>query len=78
MAKKKINRKKNKGLCKVNYFGNGGLTLGNVFEGIGTAAAVGNTLNNILGPSLNEEKINEIEQFDSEIYKSNIICINYT
>lgn len=110
MVKKKINRKKNKGLCKVNYFKGGGPKLGNVLlGGIGTAAGsiggnylsndrtsyagsaisgigstvgtavsavnpllggiisgasglVGGALNNILGSSLNEEKINEIKQ----------------
>ena len=110
MVKKKINRKKNKGLCKVNYFVDGGPKLGNVLlGGIGTAAGsiggnylsngrtsyagsaisgigstvgtavstvnpllggiisgasglVGGALNNILGSSLNEEKINEIKQ----------------
>ena len=110
MVKKKINRKKNKGLCKVNYFVDGGPKLDNVIlGGIGTAAGsiggnylrngrtsyagsatsgIGSTvgtavstvnlllggiisgasglvvcaLNNILGSSLNEEKINEIKQ----------------
>ena len=110
MAKKKINRKKNKGLLEINYFGDGGPKLGNVLlGGIGTAAGniggnylsngrtsyagsaisgigstvgtavstvnpllggiisgasglVGGALNNILGSSLNEEKINEIKQ----------------
>lgn len=110
MVKKKVNRKKNKGLCKVNYFGDGGPKLGNVLlGGIGTAVGsiggnylsndrtsyagsaisgigstvgtavsavnpllggiisgasglVGGALNNILGSSLNEEKINEIKQ----------------
>ena len=110
MAKKKINRKKNKGLWGINYFGDGGPKLGNVLlGGIGTAAGniggnylsngrtsyagsaisgigstvgtavsavnpllggiisgasglVGGALNNILGSSLNEEKINEIKQ----------------